>query len=297
MKAPSHSCRARFKRQPGSQNITGYDYSGFKKMILRYVNTGSRRFGERPYLPFARLCWEFYAVVDGSCGMLLEGNEKLPLKQSHFWLLPPNFIHGWYGLPRKVCNIVVIHFASIPRQLAEAVPRNGFFERSLSAAECKMLKGLEGPLEREFRKPGYLSDILFQRSLLDLTLFALAGTHARELDTVKRKANIAVDAALSWYRQNIRDGPSFEEMAKAVHMSPSHLRRMFAEVGDQTPSEAMLETRIQAAVRVLSESDAKIDVVASECGFSSASAFCRTFKINKRCTPMEWRRRFPLSEA
>lgn len=263
-------------------------------MILRYVNSGSRRFGEKPYLPFARLSWEFYAVISGSCGLLLKDDGKLPLKQSHFWLLPPNFVHGWYGERGKPCSIIVFHFASVPRQLEEAVPRNGFLERAISAKECKLLKEIGAPLELEFQHPNFLSDIRFYRALLDLTLFALARTPGPEPKKSKRKADVVVSAALAWLRQNLRDNPSLEDVAKAVHISPSHLRRMFAEAGNQTPSEAMNEVKLQAAMHALSESDAKIDVVAAESGFSSASVFCRNFKLHKRCTPIEWRRRLPL---
>src|SRR5205823_6870558 len=100
--------------------------------------------------------------------------------------------------------------------------------------------------------------------------------------------------AMNWFRQHLRDNPSLDDVAKAAHISPSHLRRMFREIGDVSPSDAMQEIKLQKAVRLLSESDAKIDAVATESGFSSASVFCRNFKIHKRCTPAEWRRRLPI---
>jgi AraC family transcriptional regulator len=260
-------------------------------VILFYVNSGTRRFGDKPYFPFARLSWEFYAVVSGSCGLLLKDNEKAPLRQSHLWLLPPSFVHGWHGISGKPCKVVAFHFASIPRQLEEVVPRGGYFERPLNNAECKVLKRIEALIEKEFRKPNHLSDLRFQRALMDLTLLALEGTSRQQLDGAQQKAAAKVDSALSWFRQNLREHPTLEDVAKAVHVSPSHLRRLFAEVQNQSPSEAMHEIKMQAATQALSATDAKIDVIATECGFSSASVFCRSFKISKGWTPAGWRRR------
>src|ERR1043166_763799 len=259
-------------------------------MILRYLNAGLRRFGETPVAPHARVSWEFFAVVEGRCGLLLEGERKLPLQQSHLWILPPHHFHGWHGEPGTPCEIVVFHFASIPPELAEALPPDGPFECALTGQNCDFLRQLQASLEADFQKPTWLSDLRCHQALLHLTLLALNHLPGYELNTSTRKTAAKVDAALEWFRRHLRDKPSLEKVAKSIHVSPSHLRRMFAAVRHQTPSQAMQELKLEAAFRTLSETDAKIEVVASECGFSSASDFCRAFKKSKGCTPKKWRK-------
>jgi AraC-like DNA-binding protein len=55
----------------------------------------------------------------------------------------------------------------------------------------------------------------------------------------------------------------------------------------------MQGVRIESALNALSDTDAKIDSIAVECGFGSGSDFCRAFKSLKGCTPSEWRRQLP----
>jgi AraC family transcriptional regulator len=263
-------------------------------MILRYVNSGSRSLGEKPYEPFARLSWEFYMVTHGFCGMILEGGERLPLQKSHLWMLPPHFIHGWYGIVGKPCRVLVFHFSSIPRQLEDLVPRNGYFEMPLTAAERERLIKMELPLEKDFYRQNPLSDLRFHKAMMDISLFILERKSARAEDEPQQKSRVKVDEALTWFRQHLRDHPSLEELARAVHVSPSHLRRLFAEVLHKSPSDVMHEIKLQAAMHALSETDAKIDAIALDSGFSSASVFCRSFKASKNCTPVEWRRRMPV---
>jgi AraC family transcriptional regulator len=263
-------------------------------MILRYVNSGQRWFGEKPYLPFARQSWEFYAVTEGKCGLILEDNERLPLKQSHFWLLPPHFMHGWYGEMGRPCSVLVFHYASVPQQLADIIPRGSFHEQPLTRAQCRYLRDIESPIEPDYYKKSPLNDLRHHKALMELALFILEGRNGGEPALLAGKSAETVETALTWFRQNIRDHPTLQDVARAIHVSPSHLRRLFQEVRNQSPSEAILEAKIDAATHALTDSNAKIATIAAECGFSSASVFCRSFKALKHCTPVEWRQRMPV---
>ena len=47
---------------------------------------------------------------------------------------------------------------------------------------------------------------------------------------------------------------------------------------------------MERAMELLSNMKIKLETVAKQCGFSSASNFCRAFKARKGASPTRWRR-------
>ena len=256
--------------------------------MVRYLSSGVRRFGSIPIGSHSRLNWEFYAVVDGRCGVLLSNGEKLPLRSRCLWVFPPQHSHGWHG-EKKHCNVVVVHCGTVPRQLAEAVPKDGFLEHPLKEAECQQVMELGQGLEIDFHHRSTLSELRFDRAILDLALIALDGVESPTPNSTNRRSTEKVDAAVAWFRRHLREQPTMEEVAGAVHVSPSHLRRLFMTVLRQSPRAVLGNAQIEIAMRLLSGSDLKIESVAAEAGFASARDFSRVFSAHQGCSPSDWR--------
>ena len=81
-----------------------------------------------------------------------------------------------------------------------------------------------------------------------------------------------------------------EQVAAAVQISPSHLRRLFIMALKQSPRAVLGNAQIEIALRLLSGSDLKIESVAAEAGFASARDFSRVFSAHQGCSPSDWRR-------
>ena len=79
-------------------------------------------------------------------------------------------------------------------------------------------------------------------------------------------------------------------------MSVRHFARLFrAEVG-QTPGHFVEQVRLQAARRLLEDSDDTLAVVAKRAGFGSAETLRRAFLRHLHVTPDAYRHRFALRE-
>ena len=258
--------------------------------MLRYLSGGVRRFGTMPIGPHSRLNWEFYAVVKGRCGVLLESGEKLPLRANRLWVFPPHHVHGWHGEHRH-CRVVVLHCGTVPRQLVEAVPAAGFLERALSETESRQIQDLGSSLEPDFHDRNSLSELRFDRAIIDLTLLALGGVASPSPGSAAERMTEKVDAAIAWFRHHVREQPGMEEVAAAVHVSSSHLRRLFVTVRHQSPRAVLVNAQVELAMRLLAGSDLKIESVAAEAGFTSARDFSRVFSAQKGCSPSDWRRK------
>jgi transcriptional regulator GlxA family with amidase domain len=88
------------------------------------------------------------------------------------------------------------------------------------------------------------------------------------------------------------DDLSVAALATRADMSVRNFARSFrAEVGT-TPARYVERVRVEAARRLLEETDEGVDAVAAACGFGTAETMRRSFLRALRVPPAEYRRRF-----
>ena len=73
-------------------------------------------------------------------------------------------------------------------------------------------------------------------------------------------------------------------------MSISHLQRMFMKIIGIRPGQYILQQRLNAACRLLEETDLGITEIALNTGFCDLSHFTKIFKRERGVTPGEYRR-------
>jgi len=88
---------------------------------------------------------------------------------------------------------------------------------------------------------------------------------------------------------DFREGvPSFEDMAKNMHMSPSTLRRHLLAEGTSY-QKIKDESRSEIATEMLCFGDARISDISEHVGFSDTSSFVRSFRSWTGMTPKAYR--------
>lgn len=85
---------------------------------------------------------------------------------------------------------------------------------------------------------------------------------------------------------------SVEVLAARANMSPRNFSRVYKERTGRTPAKAVELFRLEAARRLLEESDRNIDQVARQCGFGDEERMRVTFQRNLGVAPKEYRMRF-----
>jgi transcriptional regulator GlxA family with amidase domain len=81
-------------------------------------------------------------------------------------------------------------------------------------------------------------------------------------------------------------------LAAAAAMSERHFLRVFTREVGCTPAVYVERVRVEAARRLLEESDAGVDVVATRSGFGTAETMRRAFVRRLGVPPSDYRRRF-----
>ncbi len=240
--------------------------------------------------PHPRLNWEFLAATAGKiCPIGPDGAEDQPVGDT-LWLYPPSMVHGWMGERGKSCELVVLHYSSMPPAIEKLARKYGRLETKLGKRDHAQLRRIGQMLKVHYWNPTLESDVFAQRALMDLCLLILRGYKERRLPESTGSSYERVAEAEEWLKSHLAEAPSVKDAARAVGLSVSHLYRLFQRVRKESPQDALARIRIESAMQLLGSSNAKLQRVAVECGFSSASNFCRAFRAEKGRSPSAWRR-------
>ncbi len=91
--------------------------------------------------------------------------------------------------------------------------------------------------------------------------------------------------------RRIGDAITVAEMASEARMSEAHFARQFKQSVGETPLEYVTRRRVEAAQRLLAETDLAVGDVGRRVGYSSASHFAEVFRRYVGITPRGYRAR------
>lgn len=96
----------------------------------------------------------------------------------------------------------------------------------------------------------------------------------------------------SWLDEHFAENVMVEDLAERFGMSKRTLIRRFNTALDMPPNTYIQSVRIEAARKLLEETERTVDLVMNDVGYEDASSFRRLFRKKTGLTPTEYRRRF-----
>ncbi|MDP0496758.1 MAG: AraC family transcriptional regulator [Verrucomicrobiota bacterium JB024] len=246
--------------------------------MLAYFNSGKRRYFEKPVRGQVRLFWEFQAVVQGAIGQTFpDGIGDTEPRARTLWLSPPGSSHGWTGERGKVASIVVFHFRYIPEILAQAVGTGTGINIPLGRGDCQRLRRLGEQVRAYWEQPAPGMMLCYEYALMELSLLVYESL-GRNAPRAGQRVRARVQDALGWFSEHMRENPGLEDVARAVHLSPAHLRRLFHESLQNAPKEVFDQIRFQRAMQLITDTDLPVGEISLACGYEEQSSFTRAFK-------------------
>jgi transcriptional regulator GlxA family with amidase domain len=100
-----------------------------------------------------------------------------------------------------------------------------------------------------------------------------------------------------WILHNLAEDLSVEALAARLGMSGRNFARLFKRQTDMTPGDYVEATRVEAARRMLEESDTSLKKLASMFGFLDQAGLRRAFMRQIHVTPGDYRQRFRPTES
>lgn len=129
-------------------------------------------------------------------------------------------------------------------------------------------------------KTGYL----FTSLLYTLAKRSLSMDTSPEIERLRR--------ATEYIHINCTERVTTEQLCRIAGYSGAHLRRLFLQHYGASPSEYMINVRIERAKELLTELPARsVEEIAQSLGFSSCSYFCKQFREKVGQTPLAFRNR------
>ena len=99
----------------------------------------------------------------------------------------------------------------------------------------------------------------------------------------------ALNRVIHYIDTHLSEDLPLKTLADVGGFNASYLSRLFRQTCDQTITEYILNKRIDAAKKLLEETDEKIQDISAGTGYISAQSFARAFRNSTGLSPAEWR--------
>ena len=97
---------------------------------------------------------------------------------------------------------------------------------------------------------------------------------------------------VNYVRAHYREKISVAMMAEQGGISVSSQERLFRKTFGLTPLMYLRKTRLNAACKLLRDTDTELSEIAVKCGFNDQTNMTRAFRLELKITPLRYRRRF-----
>jgi AraC family transcriptional regulator len=164
--------------------------------------------------------------------------------------------------------------------------------RDVSACEDPELVSLLSQLKAEAARTS--SSVLFVRGLGQAIAVHLARNYTVLGPEAKEETSALPGFKLrritDWMRQNLAEEFSLPRLAEHAGISEFHFNRLFKRATGVPPSHYLIKLRLDAARRLLRESEKSVITIANEVGYSNPSHFAQLFRKETGMAPSDYRR-------
>lgn len=98
-----------------------------------------------------------------------------------------------------------------------------------------------------------------------------------------------------WLLEHLKDKITVEQLAGQALMSPRNFARVFSRETGITPAKYIEKLRLEAACRMLTETQLTLEAISNECGLTNVDSMRRLFLKHLKVTPSDYRKNFRLN--
>lgn len=133
------------------------------------------------------------------------------------------------------------------------------------------------------------SSMFFRTNSILLDIFANLFEEMNINDSLISK-NVIMEEIKYYIDLNYPSNLSVTEIAEKFGFNPSYLSRTFTKKFGISPKQYILKKKINKACELLITTDLNISIIASSLSFEDQLSFSKTFKKNKGCSPIQFRK-------
>lgn len=262
--------------------------------MLRYFRQGHRD-SPSTRVPSVHYNWVFFAALDGPVQVMKRHGEVPPQETRRLWLFAPERLHCFACGPET--ERIVLAFTSVSPVVEKLCKETGYLWCDLTDGDIAYWRVFGREINEHFLAPNPKSLLVFEKALNELCLLLLRDREFEPFSPLSMEATERVERAIRYFFDHLDERPKLTTIASAADVSVSHLRRLFHQVFGQSPATMLTRLSLERATQLLLTTADTMEVIASSCGFQSASDFTRVFQKYYGCPPNIWRQYVsPLAE-
>jgi len=231
--------------------------------------------------------YQIIYITSGEGVFSSNDTQEIVLKEGTIFILFPGMWHSYRPLPEIGWEAYWVGFrGDFIKNLTEngfLIQKNPFYNVGYNEAIVKLFQEINENLKRE--EPG-------SQALLGGIVIHLLGAlfHFRKNEVFSNKAFISlINKAKVIMREHVSSNITAEEIAMKLNMGYSWFRRTFKEYTGFSPSQFMIQLRIQKAKELLAQTNDSVKQIALQLNFESTGYFSVFFKRETDLSPLEYR--------
>lgn len=225
-------------------------------------------------------------VMDGK-GELTIDNQIFQLSKGDASIIPANKIASYKADIESPWTYVWLGYLGINAQ--------NYTSQLLNASEyIYVLKNLDidyffNQITKILNMDNNHSSMFFRTNSILLDIFANLFEEMNINDSLISK-NVIMEEIKYYIDLNYPSNLSVTEIAEKFGFNPSYLSRTFTKKFGISPKQYILKKKINKACELLITTDLNISIIASSLSFEDQLSFSKTFKKNKGCSPIQFRK-------
>lgn len=241
----------------------------------------------------------FYILA--GTGIIVIENKDYELSSGSLVTLPPAVNYHFRGKMKVIVINYDVTRAFDEKKVFLSPPPESLFEEKL-CFDPMLAKGFETPLVlhnlQHFESD--LNDIIGTFNIKDSSSDALCSGKLKVILASISNKNENPETLLAskingYIAINATEIKSTKEIAKHFGYHPVYLESAFKKATGKTLHTAIIEERIKIACRWLINTNATVDAIAEDTGFSSGTHFATVFKSKTGLPPSVWRRKHRIN--
>jgi AraC family L-rhamnose operon transcriptional activator RhaR/AraC family L-rhamnose operon regulatory protein RhaS len=147
-------------------------------------------------------------------------------------------------------------------------------------------------VELEHKMEGYKT--LLGNKLEELII--LLSRHYSSLEATEAKALVRIGKVIDYLENNFTDKIYLDKLAEMAFMSTRNFQRIFQKAVGSSPSNYIMQIRLQKARKMLRNTESPITDIAIDSGFGDSNYFIKCFKKEIGITPVKFRMRYNVKK-
>lgn len=197
--------------------------------------------------------------------------------------LSPNVVFTDIQMPR-MSGTALAHELQLLRPETKVVILTGFaeFEYAREAIQYKVFDYMLKPFNQ--------SDMTQLLAKLQITLDKETNSRAAAFSSMDNLSSEQVfDIVRDYLYANYGEKINLQTLSEQFKYSPEYLIKLFKKYAQTTPIRYLINIRIDAAARLLTETDLPIAIVGQQVGYADTFHFSKIFKQHKGISPSSYR--------